>query len=217
MAEHGNSGTSRPDRSLQRSFGPAAGLSAVNIFSEPYPDEEESYTNYSDASSFTHMSLDLGLQNLTDSILTVESDSSSEAKFDKKSWIKAKASPWKELKKVKRELHVKNDQLVAERKARRDLEAQFAEMKLLVAKAKEQKDEYLAMIERANDEKVLTKVNAENDIMLLVERLKASEASRKELENRIDQMEGQSNRSERRSSRGSVVMRKGRDYASRKW
>jgi len=217
MVDNGKSISSPPDRSFRRSSGRVSGLGIVDVFSEPYPDEEEFYAECSDTSSLSQMSSDLSKQDDTDSTATTESDSSSEQKLGKKAWAKAKTNPWRDIKKVKKELQVRSEELAAEHRAFQDLEAQFAEMKLVLAKAEEQKDEHLAMIQRANDERDLAKANGENEIYQLMERIKASEASRKELEKRLHQIEDQANRPKRRSTRGSAIIRGGRDFASRRW
>lgn len=221
MKGYGEDSSIPPDRGIMRSHGKVDGLSVVDVFSsEPYPDEEDAYLEDSDTASLSQMSWDSSSQDESESISTVESDSSPESKVGKRGWKKTHVTarnPWKELKKVKRELHEKSGELSDERRAHRELESQLADMKLFVAKAEEQKDEYIALIQRANDERDLAKVTAENEKYQLMERLKESEAHWKMLEDKLRQFEGQSNRTKRRSSRGAAIIRGGRDIASRRW
>eukprot|EP00567_Pseudictyota_dubia_P000718 CAMPEP_0197464356 /NCGR_PEP_ID=MMETSP1175-20131217/63980_1 /TAXON_ID=1003142 /ORGANISM="Triceratium dubium, Strain CCMP147" /LENGTH=262 /DNA_ID=CAMNT_0043000335 /DNA_START=293 /DNA_END=1085 /DNA_ORIENTATION=+ len=122
-----------------RSTGKVSGLGVVDLFSEPYK-EEDAYVEDSDTASMSQLSWDSSLRDDgNESVSTVESSSSSETKSSKKSWakanVKAHVKPWKD-KKVKKELREKSDELDAERRAHRALEEQFVGMKLVVAKAK---------------------------------------------------------------------------------
>lgn len=206
---------------LLRSHGKIDGLNVVDVFSKPYPDEEDAYTEDSDTASDTaslsQMSWDSISQDGNDSILTIESDSSPESKSSTKSWKKSHVNPWKDLKKAKRESQEKSQELTAERRAHRALLTEFADMKGVVAKAEEEKDGYIAWIQRANDERDLAMVTAENEIYQLMERLKESETNRRMLEEKLQQFENESNITKRRPSRGSAIIRGGKDIASRRW
>uniref|UniRef100_A0A7R9W9I1 Uncharacterized protein n=1 Tax=Pseudictyota dubia TaxID=2749911 RepID=A0A7R9W9I1_9STRA len=209
-----------PDRSIMRSTGKVSGLGVVDLFSEPYK-EEDAYVEDSDTASMSQLSWDSSLRDDgNESVSTVESSSSSETKSSKKSWakanVKAHVKPWKD-KKVKKELREKSDELDAERRAHRALEEQFVGMKLVVAKAEEEKEELLDSLQKARYERDLARVTAENEIYQLMERLKESETKRKELEAKLQQLEDQSNRTKKRPSKGPGILRGSVDIASRRW
>mmetsp|Transcript_28323 Transcript_28323/g.83355 ORF Transcript_28323/g.83355 Transcript_28323/m.83355 type:complete len:215 (-) Transcript_28323:258-902(-) len=205
MVEYRNFNSRLPKRSIRRPSGKEVGLNVVGAFGEPYPDGEEAFAECRDTASLSRMPLDSDVREGTCRILAENPDSShfTEPKLGTMSWKKVhKASPWRrKLEKAEKELRAKSDELTAERRTRRTLEAEFAEIKLLVTKAEEEKDDYRIMIQRANDERYLAEANAENEKYQLMEQLKASEARRNELESMLHGMEHQPKRSKRRSSK----------------